>query len=96
MPKTEKKVNQKEAMGKILRYIHKYLFFVGVSVVLAALTVAFTLYIPILIGDAVDLIIDKGLVDMPGIFAIMKKIGIVMILTAIAQWVMNTCNNYIT
>ncbi len=96
MPKAEKRVNQKETMGKILRYIHKYLFFVGVSVVLAALTVAFTLYIPILIGDAVDLIIDKGLVDMPGIFAIMKKIGIVMILTAIAQWVMNTCNNYIT
>lgn len=96
MPKAEKNVNQKETMGKILRYIHKYLFFVGVSVVLAALTVAFTLYIPILIGDAVDLIIDKGLVDMPGIFAIMKKIGIVMVLTAIAQWVMNTCNNYIT
>ncbi|MBQ6696117.1 MAG: ABC transporter ATP-binding protein, partial [Lachnospiraceae bacterium] len=96
MHKAEKKVNQKETMGKILRYIHKYLFFVGVSVVLAALTVAFTLYIPILIGDAVDLIIDKGLVDMPGIFVIMKKIGIVMILTASAQWVMNTCNNYIT
>ena len=72
------------------------MFFVGVSVVLAALTVAFTLYVPILTGDAVDLIIDKGLVDMPGIFAIMKKIGIVMVLTAIAQWVMNTCNNYIT
>ena len=96
MPKAEKKVNQKETMGKILRYIHKYLFFVGVSVVLAALTVAFTLYVPILTGDAVDLIIDKGLVDMPGIFAIMKKIGIVMVLTAIAQWVMNTGNNYIT
>ena len=96
MPKAEKKVNQKETMGKILRYIHKYLFFVGVSVVLAALTVAFTLYVPILTGDAVDLIIDKGLVDLPGIFAIMKKIGIVMVLTAIAQWVMNTCNNYIT
>ncbi len=96
MPKAEKKMNQKETMGKILRYIHKYWFFVGVSVILAALTVAFTLYIPILTGDAVDLIIDKGLVDMPGIFAIMKKIGIVMVLTAIAQWVMNTCNNYIT
>ncbi len=96
MSKAEKKVNQKETMGKILRYIHKYWFFVGVSVVLAALTVAFTLYIPILTGDGVDLIIDKGLVDMPGIFAIMKKIGIVMVLTAIAQWVMNTCNNYIT
>lgn len=96
MPNTEKKVSQKETMGKILRYIRKYWFFVGTSIVLAALTVAFTLYIPILTGDAVDLIIDKGLVDMPGIFTIMKKIGIVMVLTAIAQWVLNTCNNYIT
>ena len=96
MSNTEKKVSQKETMGKILRYIRKYWFFVGVSVALAALTVAFTLYIPILTGDAVDLIVDKGLVDMPGIFAIMKKIAVVMILTAIAQWVLNTCNNYIT
>lgn len=83
-------------MGKILRYIRKYWFFVGLSIVLAALTVALTLYVPVLIGDAVDLIIGKGLVDMPGIFTVMKKIGIVMVLTAIAQWVMNTCNNYIT
>ena len=96
MPKTEKNVSQKGTMGKILRYIHMYWFFVGVSVLLAALTVAQTLYIPILIGDAVDLLIGKGQVDMPGVFAVMKKIGIVMVLTAIAQWVMNTCNNYIT
>ena len=96
MPKTEKNVSTKGAMGKILRYIRKYWFFVGVSIVLAALTVALTLYVPVLIGDAVDLIVDKGLVDMPGVFTIMKKIGIVMVLTAIAQWVMNTCNNYIT
>lgn len=96
MPKTEKNMSTKGAMGKILRYIRKYWFFVGVSIVLAALTVALTLYVPVLIGDAVDLIVDKGLVDMPGVFIIMKKIGIVMVLTAIAQWVMNTCNNYIT
>ena len=89
-------MSTKGAMGKILRYIRKYWFFVGVSIVLAALTVALTLYVPVLIGDAVDLIVDKGLVDMPGVFTIMKKIGIVMVLTAIAQWVMNTCNNYIT
>ena len=92
----DKKVSQKATLGKILRYIRKYWFFVMLSLVLAALTVAFTLYIPILTGDAVDLIIDKGLVDMPAIFSIMKKIAVVMILTAIAQWVMNTCNNYIT
>ncbi len=96
MPKAEKKMNQKETMGKILRYIRKYWFFVGMSVVLAAVTVVFTLYIPILTGDAVDLIIDKGLVDMQGIFSIMKKIALIMILTAVAQWVLNTCNNYIT
>lgn len=96
MPNTEKKVSQKETMRKILRYIRKYWFFVGASVVLAGLTVAFTLYIPILTGDAVDLIVDKGMVDMQGIFSVMKKIGIVMVLTAIAQWVLNTCNNYIT
>ncbi len=96
MPKAEKNVSKKGTMGKILRYIRKYWFFVGLSIVLAALTVALTLYVPVLIGDAVDLIIGKGLVDMPGIFDIMKKIGIVMVLTAIAQWVMNTCNNYIT
>lgn len=96
MPKAEKNVSKKGTMGKILRYIRKYWFFVGLSIVLAALTVALTLYIPILIGDAVDLIIGKGQVDMSSIFTVMKKIGIVMVLTAIAQWVMNTCNNYIT
>ncbi len=96
MPKTDKKINQKETMGKILCYIRKYWFFVGMSVVLAAVTVAFTLYIPILTGNAVDLIIDKDLVDMQGVFEIMKKIALIMILTAIAQWVLNTCNNYIT
>ncbi len=89
-------MNQKETLLKVLRYIKKYWLIVALSLILAALTVLSTLYIPILTGDAVDLIVDKGLVDMPGIFAIMKQIAIVMVLTAIAQWVMNTCNNYIT
>ena len=89
-------MSQKETIRKVLRYIRKYRFRVILSLILAALTVALTLYVPILTGDAVDLIIDKGLVDMPGILVILKKIGIVMIVTAVAQWVMNTCNNYIT
>lgn len=66
------------------------------SLLLAALTVVLTLYIPILTGDAVDLIVGKGAVDFDGVFSIMKKIGIAMLITAAAQWVMNTCNNYIT
>ena len=87
---------QKETIGKILRYIRKYWLYVGASLVLAALTVAATLYIPILTGNAVDLLLGPGKVDMPGIFTVIKKIIIIMILTGIAQWVMNTCNNYIT
>lgn len=89
-------MSQKETWNKVLKYIKKYRLAVLLSILLAAVTVVLTLYIPILTGDAVDLIVDKGLVDMPGIFAIMKQIGIVMMITAIAQWVMNTCNNYIT
>jgi len=87
---------QKETIGKILRYIRKYWLYVGASLVLAALTVAATLYIPILTGNAVDLLLGPGKVDMPGIFTVIKKIIIIMILTGVAQWVMNTCNNYIT
>ncbi len=89
-------MNQKETIYKVLRYIRKYSFQVILSLVLAALTVALTLYVPILTGDAVDLIIDKGLVDISGVLVIMKRIAVVMVITAAAQWVMNTCNNYIT
>ena len=89
-------MKQKDTVIKVIRYIRKYRFQVILSLVLAALTVALTLYVPILTGQAVDLIVDKGLVDMPGIFLIMKKIAVVMIITAAGQWIMNTCNNYIT
>ena len=83
-------------MKRVLKYIRKYTPALVLSLLLAGLTVLLTLYIPILTGNAVDLIIGKGQVDMPGIFSIMKKIAIVMIITAVGQWVMNTCNNYIT
>ena len=83
-------------MKRVLKYIRKYTPALVLSLLLAGLTVLLTLYIPILTGNAVDLIIGKGQVDMAGIFAIMKKIAIVMIITAVGQWIMNTCNNYIT
>ena len=79
-----------------MKYIRKYTPALVLSLLLAGLTVLLTLYIPILTGNAVDLIIGKGQVDMAGIFAIMKKIAIAMIITAVGQWIMNTCNNYIT
>ena len=90
------KKNNKETMKRVLKYIRKYTPALVLSLLLAGLTVLLTLYVPILTGNAVDLIIGEGQVDMPDIFAIMKKIAIVMIITAVGQWVMNTCNNYIT
>ena len=90
------KKNNKETMKRVLKYIRKYTPALVLSLLLAGLTVLLTLYIPILTGNAVDLIIGEGQVDMPDIFAIMKKIAIAMIITAVGQWVMNTCNNYIT
>ena len=90
------KTNNKATMKRVLKYIRKYTPALVLSLLLAGLTVLLTLYVPILTGNAVDLIIGEGQVDMPDIFAIMKKIAIVMIITAVGQWVMNTCNNYIT
>ncbi len=87
---------QKETLFKVLRYIRKYWFYLGVSVVMAAFIVALTLYVPILTGDAIDLIIEKGLVDFEGIFVILVKIAIAIGLTAAAQWIMNVCNNKMT
>ena len=92
----KKKSINKNTWKKVMKHIRRYRFAVALSLVLAAVTVVLTLYVPILTGEAVDLMIDKGLVDMPGILAILKKIAIAMVLTALAQWIMNTCNNYIT
>lgn len=87
---------QKETLRKVLKYIKRYKWAVIVSIILAAVTVATTLYVPILTGDAVDLIVEPGNVDMPGILKILLWIGIIMLVTAVAQWLLNTCNNYIT
>lgn len=93
-----KVINQKQrsTLVKVLRYIRRYWFYLGVSVILATVTVALTLYLPILIGQAVDLIVGQGLVDFAGIGVIAWKMAVVIGLTAAAQWVMNVCNNKIT
>lgn len=91
-----KSSKQKETLFKVLRYIRKYWFYLGVSVLMAAGTVALTLYVPILTGDAIDLIIAKGLVEFGRIWDILVKIGGAIALTAVAQWLMNVCNNRMT
>ena len=86
----------KEVMLKVLRSIRPYWFLVVLSFVMAAVTVALTLYVPILIGYAVDEIIAAGNVNFPGVWAIIKQIVIVIVITALSQWLMNVCNNRIT
>lgn len=91
-----KKEKQTETIIKILKYIRRYWGFLGISIVLSAVTVACSLYLPLLTGDALDLIIEKGMVDFSGIFEILKKMGIMVLFTALAQWIMNVCNNKLT
>ena len=87
---------QSETLKKVLRYLKQYWFFLALSFGLAAITVASTLYIPLLTGDAVDCVIGKGQVDFTGVFAVLKRMVMVIGVTAVAQWGMNICNNKMT
>lgn len=87
---------QKQTLGKVLRYIRRYWGYLGCSVVLAALTAGLTLYVPVLIGQAVDQILAPGQVVFAEIALILRNMAVVILLTAAAQWVMNACNNKIT
>ena len=93
-----KKMNseQTEVLKKVLRYMRRYWFYLAISIFLAAITVASTLYIPLLTGDAVDCIVGKGHVDWAGVFAVLKQMAMVIGVTALAQWGMNICNNKLT
>ncbi len=87
---------QRETLGKVLRYIKKYWFYLAASIVMASVTVALTLYLPILTGRVIDLVIGKGQVDYTGVFAILKQMAAIIAITAAAQWIMNVCNNQMT
>ena len=89
-------MSQKETIHKVLRYIRRYWFYLILSLLLAVVTVALTLYIPILTGNAIDHIVGRWQVDYDVILAIAKKIAIAIALTMAAQWVMNVCNNKLT
>ena len=84
---------QKETVRKVLRYIRKYWFYLAVSILMAAVTVTLTLYLPVLTGRVIDLILDRGKVDFPGVFRILRVMCAVIAVTAAAQWIMNVCNN---
>ena len=80
----------------MLRYLKKYWLLLALSLLFAALTVAMTLYLPILIGQAVDLIVAPGKVEFSAIASLLLKMGVLIGATALSQWIMNACNNRIT
>lgn len=81
---------------KVLRYLKAYKWLFAISLILALTVVAGTLYIPILVGEAIDLAVGKNSVDFAGIGDILLKIGVITLIVALAQWLMNVCNNRIT
>ena len=89
-------MNKKSTLKKVLKRIEKYRLLVFLSLLMAAATVVLTLYLPILTGEAVDGIIAKGLVNFTGLFKNLKIMIVVIIGTALFQWVMNIINNHIT
>ena len=89
-------MNKKNTLSKVLKRIKKYWFFLLMSIVMATITVASTLYIPILIGRAVDCIVGTGNVDFARITELIIQMLIIIGVTALSQWIMNVCNNKIT
>ena len=88
--------NNSGILKRVLKYIKKYNFLVALSFICAAVSVASTLYAPILTGKAIDLIIEPGKVDFDGIKDIIFKFIIVVAITVVSQWLMNIINNHIT
>lgn len=93
MPKS---VKEKSAVKPLLKYIRPYRSLLITSLVFAVISVALTLYAPILMGYGIDKIIAEKQVDFEGIVPILIKLGIIVVLTGIAQWLMNLCTNKIT
>ncbi|MBR3601607.1 MAG: ABC transporter ATP-binding protein [Lachnospiraceae bacterium] len=93
---SDKKRKQKEILFKVWGYIKKYRMLVVLSIAFAGIVVALTLYLPILIGKAIDYIIEPGRVDFMVIRGILMKSVVIAIITAVLQWIMNTINNKIT
>ena len=90
------KPEQKAVLFRILRYIRRYWAALAASILLAAVYVVMTLYIPVLVGRAIDCIVDAGRVDFVAMRAILVKIALLAGIAAAAQWVMNELNNRIT
>lgn len=94
--KKEKRQGQMETLKKVFHYMKHYIPILILSIILATVTVALTLYFPILTGKAIDLILEKGKVDFAGILSLAREGVLIIAITALAQWIMNMCNNRMT
>ena len=77
-----------DTLEKVFKYIKNYRIFIILSLVFAAVTVILTLYLPILTGDAVDMMVSKGNVDFDGLLRIIKKMAVIIVFTGFSQWIM--------
>ena len=96
MKEKGKRKQQTQTLKKVLKYIEHYKVFLVLSLIFAVLTVVSTLYIPVVTGQVIDQILAPGQVDFRVIIQLLWKIGLIVALTALAQWLMNVCNNKIT
>ena len=92
----KKQKSQAATLKEVIRRLGRYRIFLVISILLATVSVALTLYIPKLSGHAVDYVIGKGEVNFPGVIRVMIQIGVCTLITALAQWLMNVCNNKMT
>ena len=89
-------MSHKDTLKRVAKYIKKYWFYLLCSLLLAFLTVCGTLYLPILTGRAVDQMIEQGMVDFEMLFSLLRSMGVVILITAVSQWLMSLCNNRMT
>ena len=89
-------MNNKTVIKKVVSYVGRYRIYLILSMLLAIVSVAGTLYVPVLIGNAIDCIIAEGLVNFKGIIPILIKVCVIIGVVALSQWLMNVCNNKIT
>ena len=92
----KKQKSQAATLKEVIRRLGRYRIFLVFSILLATVSVALTLYIPKLTGHAVDYVIGKGEVNFPGVIQVMIQISVCTLITALAQWLMNVCNNKMT
>lgn len=92
----KKQKSQAATLKEVICRLGRYRIFLVFSILLATVSVALTLYIPKLTGYAVDYVIGKGKVNFSGVIQVMIQIGVCTLITALAQWLMNVCNNKMT